>query len=215
MSMYKTTVNWHATAFALALGVTSIFVTPQSAAAQGPTGSYRNSCRAITMTRGGYLQAECRTPTGRWLNSRIRVSECRGRDIANRNGRLVCVDNRRGKNDGRYDRGTWDKGRHDDRDKRRDRNDRGWDPRNGKSGIVLFNGTQWRGRSMRVEYAHSNLVNTGFNDAVGSIRIIGRGTWRLCAHKNYGGRCVNVSSDVRDLRSIGLQNALSSVRRIR
>lgn len=225
---------------ATAVGVLSIFATPKTAEAQAPSGSYRNSCRSITLNRGGVLQAECRTMNNRWQRSSIRVENCRNGDIANRDGRLVCTDNRRGRYDnnrpgnrpgnngrrvGHYDPRDHDNrgnqgnkgnhGKYDNRGHRNDRDDRNRGSVNTRSGVVLFTGTRWSGRTLNIRSDYMNLEKTGFNDDAASVRIIGKGTWRLCTDKNYGGRCVNVSSDVRDLNTLGVRNRISSVHRVR
>ncbi len=225
---------------ATAVGVLSTFVTPKTAEAQAPFGSYRNSCRSITLNKGGVLQAECRTTNNSWQRSSLRMANCRNGDIANRDGRLVCANNQRGQYDnkrpgnrpgnagrpgGQYDPRGHDNrdnrgnnGKYDNRNNRNDRKDR--DDRNRgsvntRSGIVLFTGTRWNGRTMNIRSDYMNLEKTGFNDNAASVRIVGKGTWRLCSDKNYGGRCVNVSSDVGDLNRLGVRNKISSIRRVR
>jgi hypothetical protein len=56
----------------------------------GPRGSYRESCRNITL-RGDTLYAQCETSEGRWLDTSIHdVDRCVG-GIVNDEGRLVCT----------------------------------------------------------------------------------------------------------------------------
>ncbi len=221
-------------AFAAAVfsgAVLALSVSPTNAYAQGgPSGSYRNSCRLVKMDKGGYLEALCARRDGTLRRSRIRVSECKGRDIVNYDGRLVCDNNGRGNNDrpnNRYpDRGN-NKGRdgkyddrrdrHDRHDDRYDRNDRYDNDRNRNysRGLIIYDGTRFSGRSLSIRDDYSNLSNTGFNDKASSIRILGRGTWRVCTDRSYGGKCVNVSSDVSDLGRLGMGNKISSIRRVR
>jgi len=54
-----------------------------------PSGSYQQSCRGASM-RGSTLSAQCPQASGAPVFSSIDVNACRGRDIANDNGRLVC-----------------------------------------------------------------------------------------------------------------------------
>lgn len=61
--------------------------TPASAA---PAGSYQQTCRDIQQHYGQSLTAECQTRDGSWIESRLDNADCRG-DIANNDGRLVCV----------------------------------------------------------------------------------------------------------------------------
>jgi CVNH domain len=54
-----------------------------------PSGSYQQSCRNIRMS-GGTLTASCPTGNGTYATTSINPRSCRGMDIANRNGQLVC-----------------------------------------------------------------------------------------------------------------------------
>ena len=51
-----------------------------------------------------------------------------------------------------------------------------------------------------------------YNDQALSLRIEGRGAWMVCAESDFGGRSQVVDRDVRDLRSLGLGHAISSMR---
>jgi hypothetical protein len=120
-------------------------------------------------------------------------NDCRNRDIMNLNGQLVC-----GERVARSQNGPWGRV-----DRRRDH-----------GGVTIFVDRRFRGRTMFIGQDYSNLGNSGFNDVASSLRIRGGGTWRVCSDKNYGGRCVDVSSDVPDLNRIGLGNTISSIRRV-
>lgn len=54
-----------------------------------PGGSYQQSCNNARMN-GSTLYASCTAANGQWINSSINVNNCRGTDIANRNGYLRC-----------------------------------------------------------------------------------------------------------------------------
>jgi hypothetical protein len=54
-----------------------------------PSGSYQQSCRNIRVN-GGTLTASCPTANGNFVTTSINPRSCRGADIANRNGQLVC-----------------------------------------------------------------------------------------------------------------------------
>jgi CVNH domain len=54
-----------------------------------PGGSYQSSCTNVQMS-GSTLSATCTSPNGGSITSSINASRCRGMDIANLNGRLVC-----------------------------------------------------------------------------------------------------------------------------
>jgi hypothetical protein len=53
------------------------------------SGSYQQSCRNVQM-QGGLLTATCPSGNGNMITTSIDASQCRGADIANRNGRLIC-----------------------------------------------------------------------------------------------------------------------------
>jgi hypothetical protein len=58
-----------------------------------------------------------------------------------------------------------------------------------------------------------NLNRSGFNDRAGSIQLERRsGPWIVCADANYRGRCVTIRNSVGDTRSLGLGQAISSMR---
>ena len=56
-----------------------------------------------------------------------------------------------------------------------------------------------------------NLNRAGFNDRARSIDVRG-GVWEICVDGDYRGRCVEVDRDVRDLRALGLDRSISSMR---
>lgn len=124
-----------------------------------PSGSYQNSCRSIFIERGGVLRADCKTTSGSWRRSSIRVSQCKGQDIANLNGRLVCTKGRPGKDNigkGNSGKGNSGKGVYSDRGRNDrwegNRNGRHQDSRGkvssgGRSGIVIYDRTGYGGRS--------------------------------------------------------------------
>jgi hypothetical protein len=56
--------------------------------ADPPAGSYRQTCREISFSRG-VLSAACRTRQGQWTRSELNEKECAG-DIANDDGSLKC-----------------------------------------------------------------------------------------------------------------------------
>lgn len=74
--------------------------------------------------------------------------------------------------------------------------------------LVLYDHPNFQGRSITIDRDTANLVF--FNDAAGSIQVIGR--WEICDGRSFTGRCVRVDSDVRDLARLGLNNRVSSAR---
>lgn len=63
---------------------------PQPPVPQLPAGSYKQSCTNASV-RSGLLSATCKDSAGRYQNTSLRYEDCRGRDIANINGRLSCA----------------------------------------------------------------------------------------------------------------------------
>lgn len=92
-------------------------------------------------------------------------------------------------------------------------------PRSGRGGgggifpgvkprLVLYDRTGYSGRSLTIEDSRSTL--SFFGNQAGSAQVVGR--WELCDEPGFNGRCVTVSSDVRDLARLGLRDRVSSVR---
>jgi hypothetical protein len=99
--------------------------------------------------------------------------------------------------------------RFDRRDDRRDDRFAG-----GGEAITLYQDVDYRGASRGLGGEVRNLDSLGWNDRVSSIRIRS-GTWELCQHENFGGRCIRVDHDVRNLVDMNFNDEISSVRRIR
>jgi hypothetical protein len=55
----------------------------------------------------------------------------------------------------------------------------------------------------------TNLSNYNFNDRAQSLRLEGR--WRLCEHADFGGRCVELTGDVRELNTIAMAERITSL----
>ena len=76
------------------------------------------------------------------------------------------------------------------------------------TGVVLFRQPDFRGRAYNLDRTRASLPIA--MAAARSIQVAG-GTWELCERTKFRGRCAQVSSDVRDLRSLGLEG-LGSIR---
>ena len=73
-----------------ALGISLCAASLAPAVAQTvPAGSYQQSCTGIHV-RGDQLVARCTDPQGDRVRSSIDLGSCRGGDIANSNGQLIC-----------------------------------------------------------------------------------------------------------------------------
>lgn len=78
----------------------------------------------------------------------------------------------------------------------------------GRPRLVLYDRPGYAGRTVTIEEARGTLAF--FSNLAGSAQVVGR--WELCDEPSFNGRCVTVSSDVRDLAQLGLRNRVSSVR---
>lgn len=77
-------------------------------------------------------------------------------------------------------------------------------------GLTLYDGAGFRGEAVSFNGAVARLPSARFNDRAGSVSV--SGSWELCSDSNFRGRCEIVSGDVGDLRRIGLNNNVSSIR---
>ncbi len=55
--------------------------------------------------------------------------------------------------------------------------------------ISLFTDADYRGRPLTLRGPVLNLEGAGFNDRASSA-IVRSGTWEICEHKDFGGRCI-------------------------
>ena len=85
----------------------------------------------------------------------------------------------------------------------------------GGVGITVFRDRDFRGAAATYRNDMPNLMETGFNDQISSIRVSSGEQWEVCEHINYGGRCVVISGEESDLRQNSWDNLISSIRRVR
>ena len=78
--------------------------------------------------------------------------------------------------------------------------------------LETFTEPNYQGRSKVFTDDARNLAELGLNDQISSLRVIG-GRWRVCRHADFV-QCSDVSSDVPDLRAIGLDNQVSSIQEL-
>ena len=65
----------------------------------------------------------------------------------------------------------------------------------------------------RVKKRHESMNDLrfiGLNDNISSIRI-NRGRWKICTKKNYQGKCVTLTRSVLNLKSLKMNNKISSI----
>jgi len=79
------------------------------------------------------------------------------------------------------------------------------------SKLTLYSGPNFTGEAFQTRDEVTNLPRR-YNDQALSLRIEGRGAWTVCADSDFGGRCEVIDHDVRDLRSLGLGYAITSMR---
>jgi hypothetical protein len=80
--------------------------------------------------------------------------------------------------------------------------------------ITFYQRDGLRGRSFTADAPIPNFNDLGFNDRASSL-VIRSGSWQVCSDAYYRGRCVTlVPGDYQTLRSMELDNAVSSARPI-
>jgi len=80
--------------------------------------------------------------------------------------------------------------------------------------ITFYEHEGFRGRAITTERAIDNFERSGLNDRTSSV-IVERGRWEVCEDSRFRGRCVVLRRGNYDsLRSMGLENRISSARRI-
>ena len=78
--------------------------------------------------------------------------------------------------------------------------------------LTLFSDSNFRGNRVTIDREAPNLSDFGFNDRASSI-VVRSGTWLLCEHANFGGRCAEFGpGEYRELP--GFNDAISSARQI-
>jgi len=82
---------------------------------------------------------------------------------------------------------------------------------NRQSRLVIYDRPNFRGDARNVVNSATNLGSSG--DRARSVQVYG-GTWELCDGAFRNARCVTVSDNVPDLRSLGLGNGVTSAREV-
>ena len=78
--------------------------------------------------------------------------------------------------------------------------------------LTLFSDSNFRGQRVTIDRDAASLGDFNFNDRASSF-VIRSGTWLLCEHANFGGRCEEFGpGEYRELR--GFNDAVSSARQI-
>jgi len=81
--------------------------------------------------------------------------------------------------------------------------------------VTFYSQEGLSGRAFVVNGTVENFDGSGFNDRASSV-IVQRGRWEVCEHAFFQGRCtVLVPGQYPSLRAMGMNDRLSSVRRVR
>jgi len=79
------------------------------------------------------------------------------------------------------------------------------------SRLVFYDRTNFRGDARDIVNGLNNLGSVG--DRARSVQVYG-GTWELCDGTSRNARCVTVSQNVPDLRTLGLRNGVETAREV-
>lgn len=182
-------------AMAVASGGAAAGQEPEVGTRVAPRGDYRDSCSGEYVNRGR-LYADCRNDRGQIRGTSIELNRCSDYQIRNNNGLLVCGPNR-----GEFE------------DRPGGGNGGGWQGEGGGRGsITVYRDSNFRGAAFRFDNEMPNLVNTGFNDSISSMRF--RGEWEACSDAYFRGQCQTFRDDVNNLRNWGLNDRISSLRSV-
>jgi uncharacterized protein YcfJ len=78
--------------------------------------------------------------------------------------------------------------------------------------VTFYEGEGFRGRAFTTNTQVQDFSRSGFNDRASSV-VVTNGRWEACEHERFGGRCVVLRSGSYDsLRTLGMENSISSVR---
>jgi beta/gamma crystallin len=81
-------------------------------------------------------------------------------------------------------------------------------------GITVYTDPDFRGESATFRNDTPDLRGYGLNDKVSSIELPNGEAWEICQDVNYGNRCQVVSGSLSNLRDMGWNDRISSLRRV-
>ena len=88
------------------------------------------------------------------------------------------------------------------------------DPGDGTCRILtVFTNANFEGETASFRNDEPDLQGYGLNDEISSILIPPGESWEICQDVKYGNRCQVITRSISDLRSIGWDNRISSLRR--
>lgn len=162
-----------------------------------PGGSYQRSCRDITAINGT-LYARCNDGRGGFYESQLNVRSC-SRGIANIDGRLRCEGGGYPGDGGYPDGGSGG----------------GWGGGgSGPTGLIVYADPNYKGQRLEIADSVPSLYGSGLDDLITSVRVL-RGAWLLCSAPDFRGDCQTVDADSPNIKTIGLNDRVSSIRRVR
>jgi len=80
-------------------------------------------------------------------------------------------------------------------------------------GLSVWVDAEYKGKSHTFLEDMPDIGPTGLGRMISSLRVGPKETWQLCTEPNYGGRCRVFTSSVTNLQSVGLNDAIMSIRR--
>jgi hypothetical protein len=81
-------------------------------------------------------------------------------------------------------------------------------------GIAVSDDVNFQGASATFTSDVSDLGDSPLNDRISSLRVAPGESWQVCEHNNYGGRCIIVTGAEHDLGMLGMNDVISSMRRV-
>ncbi|HEY0302601.1 MAG TPA: beta/gamma crystallin-related protein, partial [Rhizomicrobium sp.] len=82
-----------------------------------------------------------------------------------------------------------------------------------RGGLIVYQEDRFGGDSRVISDDAANLDWIHFDDRISSVEVK-RGTWELCEHAHFRGRCITVDHDIRRLDRLGFDDKTSSIRRV-
>jgi beta/gamma crystallin len=82
------------------------------------------------------------------------------------------------------------------------------------TGVIVYSDIDFRGQGASFRGDMPNLLRSGWNDKISSIRVLNGETWEVCEDIEYGNHCEVLSGSVANLRSMGWNDRISSLRQI-
>jgi len=99
-----------------------------------------------------------------------------------------------------------------DRDDRRFRDDR---IEGGRGSITVYDDVNFQGPALNLRNDVPDLREFRLNDRISSLQVAPGETWEVCESVNFSGRCGVITGSERDLRPVGWNDMISSIRRVR